>query len=139
MGIHFLQYLMPYGQKTISTSSCNSSPDSYRDRGILTLKHLNIMNEIFDIIKAVNNLKDQVTKLTDRIDYLFKFPQLIASDQTVKESIACKLLHVSRTEIIRMRKNNEITFIRHHRKILYPMSAINKYLDERTVQAKERA
>ena len=97
------------------------------------------MNEIFDIITAVNRLKDQVEKLNGRIDYICKYPALIASDQTVSESIACKLLHVSRTEIIKMRKNNEISFIRHHRKILYPMNAINQYLAERTVQAKERA
>jgi hypothetical protein len=97
------------------------------------------MSEIFDIIIAVNRLKDQVEKLTGRIDYICKYPALIASDQTVKESIACKLLHVSRNEIIKMRRNNEITFIRHHRKILYPISAINKYLEESTTMAKERA
>ena len=97
------------------------------------------MSEIFDIIIAVNRLKDQVKDLNDRINNICKNPALIASDQPVNESIACKLLHVSRNEIIKMRRNNEITFIRHHRKILYPMSAINQYLDERTVQAKERA
>ena len=93
------------------------------------------MSEIFDIITAVNRLKDQVKDLNTKIDYVCKYPALIASDQTISESVACKLLHVSRTEIIKMRRNNEITFIRHHRKILYPMSAINQYLSQRTIKA----
>ncbi len=97
------------------------------------------MQEIFDIIKAVNLLKDQVEKLNSRIDNLSKNPHLFVSGMEVTERDASKLLHVSIRELQRMRKNGEISFIRHHRKILYPIDAINQYLKEKTIQSKMTA
>jgi len=94
------------------------------------------MEEIFDIIKAVNLLKDQVEKLNIRIDNLSKNPHLFVSGMEVDEKTASKLLHVGIRELQRMRKKGEISFIRHHRKILYPVDSINRYLKEKTIQSK---
>jgi hypothetical protein len=93
------------------------------------------MSEIFDIISAVNRLKEQVAELISRIDYLCKYPSLIASDQYVDEQTACKLLHLSSLTLWRMRQNGEITFTRSHRKILYSVSSIRQYLDNKSVIA----
>ena len=41
------------------------------------------MSEIFDIIIAVNRLKDQVKELNDRIDDLCENPSMIAIDKFV--------------------------------------------------------
>jgi hypothetical protein len=38
-----------------------------------------------------------------------------------------------------MRSGGEITFIRHHRKVLYHIDTINQYLADNIVKAKERA
>ncbi len=94
------------------------------------------MSEIFDIIIAVNRLKDEVKELKFRIDEICKNPSIIASDKVVNEKTACRLLHVSPSKILRMRNKGEITFIRSHRTILYPMASIQDYLNDKTIQSK---
>ncbi len=86
------------------------------------------MNEIFDIIIAVNRLKDQVKELNGKIDYLCKYPSLIAYEKNVDQPTACKLLHVSPRTIFRMREEGKISFSRDKGRILYPISEINRYL-----------
>ncbi len=93
------------------------------------------MYEIFDIIVAINNLKEKIVELTSRVDFLCKYPSVIASDQYVDEQTACKLLHLSSLTLWRMRVNNEITYTRSHRKILYSVSSIRQYLDNKSVHA----
>ena len=95
------------------------------------------MSEIFDIITAVNRLKDQVKDLSTRIDGLCKNPSMIAFDKNVNEAAACKLLKVSPAQIYKMRKKGEIEFIRYHRKILYPVESLHKYLDSQMVRPAE--
>ena len=90
------------------------------------------MSEIFDIIIAVNRLKDQVKELNARIDNLCKYPSLIAFDKYVDQPTACKLLHVGRSKLIRMREAGAISFTCNNRQILYPVSAITKYLSDHT-------
>ena len=97
------------------------------------------MSEIFDIIIAVNRLKDQVKELNARIDNLCKYPSLIAFDKYVDQPTACKMLHVGRTKIIQMRKDGLITYTREKRRILYPVAGINKLLLEQTVLSKNAA
>jgi hypothetical protein len=97
------------------------------------------MQEIFDIISDVNLLVDHVKHHTIRIDNLCKNPALIAFDKYVNEKTAGKLLHISPAELRKMSADGEITFIRHHRKVLYHIDTINQYLADNTVKAKERA
>ena len=92
------------------------------------------MTEIFDIIVAVNRLKDQVKELNDRINNICKDPSLITFSKNVDEAAACKILKVSPDQIYKMRKSGEIEFIRYHRKILYPTASIQKYLDSQVVK-----
>ncbi len=92
------------------------------------------MNEIFDIITAVNCLADRIKYLSARIDNLCKNPALIAFDKCVDEATACKILKIGCYQLYEMRKKGEIEFIRHHRKILYPTEAVRKYLDSHVVK-----
>jgi hypothetical protein len=97
------------------------------------------MSEIFDIIVAVNRLADHVIHLSARIDNLCKNPSLIAHDKYVNEKTAAKLLHISQAELRKMRSKGEIAFIRHHRKVLYHVDAINHYLTDNLVPQVKRA
>jgi excisionase family DNA binding protein len=92
------------------------------------------MNEIFDIIIAVNRLKEQVKELNDRINNICKDPSQITFSKNLDEAAACKILKVSPDQIYRMRKRGEIEFIRYHRKILYPTESLHKYLDAHMVK-----
>jgi len=94
------------------------------------------MTEIFDIITAINRLKDHVDDLETRIAYLCKHPSMAAFNDFIEEEIACKILHVSSRELRKMRSNGEITFTRFPRKIMYPVSSLNQYLDKMTVPQK---
>jgi hypothetical protein len=96
------------------------------------------MSEIFDIIIAVNRLKDQVETLNSRIDKICKDPGLIAFNKYVNERTAAKLLDISQAELRKMRSKGEIAFIRHHRKVLYHVDAINHYLTDNLVPQVKR-
>lgn len=91
------------------------------------------MNEIFDIINAVNHLKDRVDDLDSRIAFLCKYPSLVAFNEYVEEEVARKMLHLSARQLRKMRSKGEITFTRFHRKIMYPVSSLNQYLVKMTV------
>ncbi len=86
------------------------------------------MSEIFDIIIAVNRLKDQVKELVNRIDFICKYPSVISSDKMVDEKVAKRMLHCGRSTLYAMCLNGDIAFCVHHRKRLYYVDSINDYL-----------
>jgi hypothetical protein len=97
------------------------------------------MNEIFDIINAVNHLKDRVDDLDARIAFLCKYPSMVNFNDYVDEQAACKFLHVSSSKIYQMRRKGEIPYFRGSRKILYPVTGLVEYLSNNTVQIKDSA
>jgi hypothetical protein len=97
------------------------------------------MTELFDIINAVNHLKDRVDDLDSRIALLCKYPSMVAFNDYVEEDAACRILHVSQSKIYQMRQKGEIPYFRKHRKILYPVASLVQYLDDNTVQIKDSA
>jgi hypothetical protein len=99
------------------------------------------MSEIFDIIIAVNRLKDhilsltnRVEKLSDRVDSLSKYPPLVALNGLIEESVAAEYLHLSLVELRRMRSRGEIPFKKFHRKVLYEVDDIRTFLEKSTMQ-----
>jgi hypothetical protein len=94
------------------------------------------MEEIYEIIKAVNRIKSSVDALTSKIDDLCKYPSLIAYKKNVDEQTAANLLGISVRELQRMRKRGEITYVMHHRRISYLVTDINQYLNSNTHQSK---
>jgi hypothetical protein len=97
------------------------------------------MNEIFDIVNAVNRLKDRVDDLEARIGFLCKYPSIVAFNDYVEEDAACRILHVSSSKIYQMRQKGEIPYFRKCRKILYPAASLVQYLADNTVQIKDSA
>jgi hypothetical protein len=98
-----------------------------------------IMNEIFDIISAVNRLRERVDDLDARIAFLCKYPSMVAFNDYVEEEAACRFLHVSASKLYQMRQKGEIPYFRGKRKILYPVADLVKYLANNTVQIKDSA
>jgi hypothetical protein len=97
------------------------------------------LNEIFDIITAVNRLKERVDNLDSRIAFLCKYPSIVAFNDYVEEEAACRILHVSSSKIYQMRQKGEIPYFRKCRKILYPVASLVQFLADNTVQIKKSA
>lgn len=99
------------------------------------------MSEIFDIIFAINRLKEHITsltsrvdKLSDHVDDLAKYPPLVALSGLMEEGVAAKYLHLSCRELRRMHSNGELPFKKFHRKIIYEVDDIRAYLDKTNVK-----
>ncbi len=87
-------------------------------------------NLIFDLIKAVNKMKDKLVLLADKVDFLAKSPSYQLSKKYLSEHEACRILRCSRQMLNQMRDNNEIPFYRIHRRILYQASDLHEYLEK---------
>ena len=87
------------------------------------------MTEIFDVILAVNRLRDRVDYLCLRIDFLCKYPSTLTNDKYVSPEAASRILHVSMRCLRRYRQENKIPFVRLKRRILYSRDDLEKYLN----------
>lgn len=87
------------------------------------------MDEIFELIKAFNRLKEKIIELSAKIDQFLKSPPQ-PSSKFVDEGEACKILHVCPRVLARMRADKAIPFIKSHRKILYLSSDLDDYLEK---------
>lgn len=88
-----------------------------------------MIDEIFQIISAVNRLKDTISELCSKIDFLSKSPALKAAPKYLNEDAACELLRVSPRTLAKMRADGSIPFIKSHRKILFLASDLHEYLE----------
>ena len=86
--------------------------------------------ELFDVITAVNRLKDKVIELSCKIDSLTKSPVQQLTAQYADEAAACKILHIRPRALAKMRAEKEIPFIKVRRKILYLASDLQDYLQK---------
>ena len=93
------------------------------------------MTEIFDIIIAINKLRQEIADLSATIKNLCKNPSRLPLDKYVDEVTACKMLHLKPSGMRSMRAAKEITFIRSHRRVMYHIDALQKYLYEHTIKA----
>jgi hypothetical protein len=90
------------------------------------------MTEIFDLIHSVNRLNGKVDELNSRLEFLFKYPSIVAFSGYIGEREASEVLHLSVRELRKMRCNGEIPFARFHRKIMYKASDLQDYLERMT-------
>ena len=95
------------------------------------------MSEIYDVICAVNRLKDQISILVIKIEKLLKAPELLSFKKIVDEQTAASLLNISVRELQRIRYNGDILYTIHRRRINYPVAAINQYIKSHTVASKK--
>ena len=77
------------------------------------------MEEIFELIKAFNRLKDKIIELSGKIDTLLKAPPQEPDSKYVEEEGACKFLKISPRTLAKLRTEKKIPYIKHRHKILY--------------------
>jgi len=93
------------------------------------------MEEIFEIIKAINRLKDKVSELTAKVDILVKSPfRKIVLD----EKEAAKFLGISERTLITLRSEEKINFLKIHRRVLYRTLDLYKYLKDNSQKKSEQ-
>ena len=90
------------------------------------------MEELFELIKAFNRLKDKVMELCTKIDLVLKLPAEPPPGDYMEEHFACKLLRISRSTLVRLRNTNSIPFIKLNRKVLYRKSDLDEILSKQT-------
>jgi hypothetical protein len=97
------------------------------------------MEEIFELIKAFNRLKEKITELIAKVDLLLKTPaalqperdakSCVSTDGFVDEEGACRILRLSPRTMARMRKAEIIPFFKQKRKVLYKKDDLLNYLE----------
>jgi len=78
------------------------------------------MEEIFELIKAFNRLKEKIIELIGKIDLVLKTPPVYQqiSEEYIEEEAACKILHVSSRTLARMRMKGSFPYIKERKRIL---------------------
>ncbi len=67
---------------------------------------------IFNLVTAVNKMKDKLVDLCGKVEILSKSPAYQLSKKYLSEAEACRILKCSRQMLTRMRDNGEIPFYR---------------------------
>ena len=89
------------------------------------------MEEIFELIKAFNRLKDKIIELSAKIDLITKSPSQPEGDY-FEEDFACKFLHISQRTLVRLRNAKSIPFTKLNKKVLYKKTDLNEFLERKT-------
>jgi len=89
------------------------------------------MIEIYEIVKAVNRLKERITDLTAQVEFLSKSPSQKLSAKWLDTEAACAILHVSDRTLMKMRNEGDLPFTRIRRRIFYQASDINEYIENK--------
>jgi hypothetical protein len=89
------------------------------------------MEELFEIIKAINRLKDRIQELCLKIDSMKLKSEPILDKDHIESEMACKFLHISPATLKRMRRNHQIPYSKNKRKILYKIDDLRNYLDHK--------
>lgn len=103
------------------------------------------MEEIFELIKAFNRLKEKIVELIGKIDLLLKTtvgPQpegdakycrdakyCVSTDGYVEEEGACRILHISPRTLAKLRAEGAIPYIKKGKKIQYTVIDLKDYMN----------
>ena len=89
------------------------------------------MDEIYEIVRALNRLKDHVGELTRQVEFLSKSPTVQLTRKWLETEAVCRILHVSDRTLLKMRNEGVLPFTRVRRRVLYRASDIQQYLENR--------
>jgi hypothetical protein len=91
------------------------------------------MDEIFEIIKAVNRLKDTVIEVSGKVDVLLasfaQSPTQDLTNQYVNEDTAAGILRRCPNTLLNLRRKGDLAFIKVGKKVLYKLSDLKAYLE----------
>ena len=95
------------------------------------------MEEIFELIKAFNRLKEKIIELIGKIDLFLKSPapgtdpmHCVSTDGYVEEEGACRILHLSPRYLAKLRAEGSIPYIKKGKKIQYLVRDLYAYLEQ---------
>jgi len=92
------------------------------------------MEEIFEVIKAVNRLNDKVIEVSAKVDVLLasltQYPSQDLTNQYVNEDTAAGILRRCPNTLLILRKKGELSYIKVGKKVLYKLSDLKAYLDK---------
>jgi len=89
------------------------------------------MQEIYEIVKALNRLKDHVGELTKQIEFLSKSPSQQLTRKWLDTQAVCRILRVSDRTLMKMRNEGVLPFSKVRRRFMYRSSDIQEYLENR--------
>ena len=95
---------------------------------MLNLK-INVMDEIYEIVRAVNRLNDRIGDLATQVEFLSKSPSQQMTKKWVNSEEACAILHVSDRTLLKIRNEGIMPFIKVRRRILYQASDVQEYVE----------
>jgi excisionase family DNA binding protein len=84
--------------------------------------------EIFDIVIAVNRLKDTLSKVEQKVDFLSKPLSEQLNRKYLTTDDAAKILKISPRTLAKIRADGSIPFIKVRRKIVYSATDLEGYL-----------
>jgi hypothetical protein len=93
------------------------------------------MEEIFELIKAFNRLKEKVMELSGKIDSLLKPSPVYQQnpDEYVDEEQACKILHISPRTLARLCSEGALTFSKRRKRKIYKVTDLYQYLNRNRI------
>ena len=87
------------------------------------------MEEIFEIIRAINRLKEKIDENSAKIDTLIKTPPQQSDSKYAEADEACKILKISPRTLAKLRAEIKIPYIKNGHKIRYLVSDLHEYLE----------
>jgi hypothetical protein len=95
------------------------------------------MEEVFEIIKGFNRLKERVIELIAKIDLLLKSQvtecrdarSRLYPDDYVEEEGACRILHICPRTLAKLRAEGSIPYIKKGKRIQYLVGDLRAYLE----------
>jgi excisionase family DNA binding protein len=91
-------------------------------------------DEQYEMVRKLNRIESSVYEVSAKFDFLCKFPSIIDFERYVDELPACRILHVSKNTLYRLRRAGKIVFVHDKRHILYAKEEIFKYMEQYKVQ-----
>jgi excisionase family DNA binding protein len=91
-------------------------------------------NIIFDLIHAMNKMRDKIVDQWSKVENLSKSPAFRLNKKYLSEEEACRVLRCSRQFLLQLRDNGEIPYYRIHRRIMYQASDLHEFLEKHYVQ-----
>ena len=88
------------------------------------------MIEVFEIISAINRLKDKIIELSEKIDLIPKSSSVPPVGDYLEEDKASEFLHLSTRTLFRLRSDKIIPFIKSNRRVIYKKSDLENYLSK---------
>lgn len=86
------------------------------------------MEEIFEIIKAINRLSNRIDENSAKIDCLINKSSQQPASKYVEEEGACRILKISPRTLAKLRVAKKILYVKNGHKIQYLISDLYEYL-----------